>query len=144
MSVCNWMVVQARHKSANLNMLIISHLDLISDLAALEAHSFSWQLGLKEVVSCQCARGQVLYAAPGWDADHVSLSLAGWQLRSGPLLTHLTWLFLSHFICLFSFCLYLHAAIYFLCVSLSLIFTYSNLTTSTEKIKGHQGGNLPT
>lgn len=59
------MVVQARHKSANLNMFIIPHLDLISDLEALEAHSFSWQLGLNEVVNCQCARGQVLCAAPG-------------------------------------------------------------------------------
>lgn len=54
------MLVQARHKAVNLNMFIIAHLDLISDLEALEAHSFSWQLSLKEAMSCQCARGQVL------------------------------------------------------------------------------------
>lgn len=54
------MVAQARRKAVNLNMFIILHLDLIFDLEALEVLSFSWQLCLKEVVSCQCARGQVL------------------------------------------------------------------------------------
>lgn len=114
------MVVQARQEAANLNMFIIPHLGLIPDLDALEAHSFSWQLRLKELVSCQCARGQSAVLRPvEMQITLVCRRLAGWLLRSGPVLTCLTWLFfpLSSPVCSAplsspTYC----TAIHFLCV----------------------------
>lgn len=126
-------------------MFTIPYLHLISDLEGLETHSFSWQLRLKELVGSQCAGGQVLCAAPGWDADHVSLLLAGWLLRGGLVLAHLTWLLLPHFICLFClmFLFHLHTASCF-SVSLSLVVTsYHQTTLTKDKKRGRQREIVP-
>lgn len=59
------MVVQARHKAVNLNMFIIPHLDLKSDLEALEAHFSLFLLAAPSEGSCElpvCQRtSAVLY-----------------------------------------------------------------------------------
>ena len=140
--MCNWMIFRAVHRAANLNMFTILYLNLISDLEGLEAHSFSWQLRLKELVGCQrtsamcCARLRCRSRQPavGWLAaerrtsTHTSDLVASLSLHLFVLPAVLlppTW---SH---LFS-------------VSVSLIVTYSLQTTWTkDKKRGRPRGNVP-
>lgn len=96
------MVVQTKLKAASSNMFIILHLDLISDLEALETGSLSGPRGLKKLGAVAVPKDKSC-AASGCDADHVSSPLAGRLLKRGLMLTHLTWLFLPQFIYLFCF-----------------------------------------
>lgn len=82
LSLCNWMSVGATCRGVFLNAFITPHLDLFIWPWCFKAwfSPLFWQLYLKEVVSCECARGQALcwpslrcrsrQAATGcWEAD---------------------------------------------------------------------------
>ncbi len=74
--------------------------------------------------------------APDWNADHVGLPFAGWLLRSGLVLTHLTRLFLPQFIWLFASCsLHLPTYIYFGVFIINTYMFSSNQLCKNEREK---------